>query len=53
MWGQCCDYDGCTGVPDTCDAKCAIVYNDFYDRCSGMLGIQNGKKSFYTRAIPK
>eukprot|EP01043_Picozoa_sp_COSAG02_P018310 COSAG02_NODE_853_length_16508_cov_5.643915_4_plen_297_part_00 len=33
----CCDYQGCTGVPTTCDAKCAIVYNDFFDRCWSRL----------------
>eukprot|EP01045_Picozoa_sp_COSAG04_P039863 COSAG04_NODE_11380_length_712_cov_1.265905_1_plen_198_part_10 len=33
----CCDYDGCSGVPTTCDAKCAVVYNDFFDQCSSKL----------------
>ena len=37
----CCDDDGssCTeGTPTECDAKCAIVYNDFYRRCQSFLG---------------
>lgn len=37
----CCDADGsaCThGTPDACDAKCAIVYTDFYRRCQSLLG---------------
>ena len=33
----CCDYDGCNGVPTTCDAKCAITYIDFFERCSRQL----------------
>ena len=33
----CCDYEGCSGVPTTCDAKCAIVYNDFFDQCASKL----------------
>ena len=33
----CCDYAGCNGVPNTCDAKCAIVFDDFYERCSNIL----------------
>ena len=36
----CCDDAGCTGVPDACDAKCAIAFNDFYDRCSNILALQ-------------
>ena len=39
---SCCD-DGrsCSaGVPTSCDAKCALVYNDFYDRCSSVLATQ-------------
>ena len=36
----CCDDDGCTGVPTVCDAKCAIVFDSFYDRCSTILGLQ-------------
>jgi hypothetical protein len=27
-------------VPTKCDAKCAIVFNDFFGRCEGLLGIQ-------------
>ena len=33
----CCDNtDGvcATGVPTTCDAKCAVFFVDFYDRCA-------------------
>ena len=33
----CCDYEGCTGVPTTCDAKCAIAFNGFFDRCAATL----------------
>ena len=32
----CCDSTGgvcATGVPTTCDAKCAVFFIDFYDRC--------------------
>ena len=36
----CCDQagGGCTdGSPTECDAKCAVVYVDFYERCRSML----------------
>jgi hypothetical protein len=42
----CCDLkdpnsEVCSGgTPSECDAKCAIVYNDFYSRCSRLLGAQ-------------
>ena len=29
-----------TGVPSSCDAKCAVVYNDFYGRCNRLLAAQ-------------
>eukprot|EP01043_Picozoa_sp_COSAG02_P045205 COSAG02_NODE_4112_length_5763_cov_3.743997_2_plen_659_part_00 len=32
----CCDINGgecATGVPTTCDAKCAVFFLDFYERC--------------------
>jgi hypothetical protein len=33
----CCDDDGCAGVPDECDARCAVPFVSFYDRCSTLL----------------
>ena len=34
----CCDSDQCAdGVPTECDAKCAVVFDDFYDRCQRLL----------------
>eukprot|EP01052_Picozoa_sp_SAG31_P015766 SAG31_NODE_1022_length_10309_cov_9.623874_3_plen_460_part_00 len=36
----CCGGDGAacaSGTPDECDAKCAIVYTDFYRRCEPLL----------------
>ena len=39
---KCCD-DGVScagGVPTTCDAKCALVFNDFFTRCSSVLATQ-------------
>ena len=30
-----------TGVPTTCDAKCAVFYVDFYDRCRDYINLQN------------
>ena len=33
----CCDDAACNGVPTVCDAKCAIIYDDFYERCSRQL----------------
>jgi hypothetical protein len=29
-----------TGVPTACDAKCAVVFGDFYDRCQRVLSAQ-------------
>ena len=39
----CCDSEmACAnGVPQECDAKCAIVYNDFFRRCQSLLGSFN------------
>ena len=36
----CCDAEGLCpdGTPTECDAKCAVVYNDFYRRCQSLLG---------------
>eukprot|EP01045_Picozoa_sp_COSAG04_P022352 COSAG04_NODE_2513_length_3987_cov_11.345165_3_plen_420_part_00 len=37
----CCDDDECSeGVPTVCDAKCAIAFNDFFDRCQNILMLQ-------------
>ena len=39
---QCCD-DGVScgsGVPTKCDAKCALAYIPFFDRCSAILATQ-------------
>ena len=36
----CCDDDDCQGVPTVCDAKCAVVFDGFFDRCSSILGLQ-------------
>ena len=36
----CCDDAGCTGVPTVCDAKCAIPFNDFFERCQNILELQ-------------
>eukprot|EP01052_Picozoa_sp_SAG31_P030947 SAG31_NODE_3225_length_4519_cov_2.363122_5_plen_477_part_00 len=36
----CCGTDGgscANGTPDECDARCAIVYTDFYERCESLL----------------
>eukprot|EP01050_Picozoa_sp_SAG11_P005266 SAG11_NODE_363_length_10162_cov_28.285004_12_plen_458_part_00 len=35
----CCDDGSCTGIPTQCDAKCAIVYDDFYDNCANLLAL--------------
>ena len=36
----CCADVGCSGgVPTACDAKCGVVYVDFYARCSPLLAI--------------
>ena len=39
----CCDPSagGCTGVPSHCDAKCGVVYPDFFSRCSALLPSQD------------
>ena len=38
----CCDSDNCQdGTPGSCDAKCAVVFNDFYDRCRRFLEAQS------------
>eukprot|EP01050_Picozoa_sp_SAG11_P028020 SAG11_NODE_7329_length_1160_cov_0.973610_1_plen_266_part_10 len=38
----CCDDEGsCTnGIPGECDAKCAVVFNNFYPRCQRFLASQ-------------
>lgn len=36
----CCDDGKCSGVPNRCDAKCAIEYNPFFDDCSNLLTLQ-------------
>eukprot|EP01043_Picozoa_sp_COSAG02_P008028 COSAG02_NODE_249_length_27097_cov_30.179155_17_plen_470_part_00 len=40
----CCDADdacaGADGVPARCDAKCAVTFNTFYDRCERFLATQ-------------
>eukprot|EP01052_Picozoa_sp_SAG31_P033851 SAG31_NODE_3880_length_3789_cov_8.522764_1_plen_662_part_00 len=37
----CCDHDNCpNGVPTTCDAKCAIVYDRFFNNCSDVMATQ-------------
>ena len=39
----CCDADGsaCTdGAPVQCDAKCAVVFNNFYSRCQRFMAAQ-------------
>ena len=40
----CCDTggacDGTSGVPHSCDAKCAIVYRSFYTRCQRFMSAQ-------------
>ena len=34
----CCDLDQCAGgVPTECDVKCAVTFDDFYDRCQRVL----------------
>jgi hypothetical protein len=36
----CCDGTTCSGgVPTSCDAKCAVFFVDFYDRCHSFLGV--------------
>ena len=39
----CCDTDGAcaAGVPTTCDAKCAVFFVDFYDRCQDYINLNN------------
>ena len=36
----CCDDASCNGVPTACDAKCAIVFDEFFEDCSTILGLQ-------------
>jgi hypothetical protein len=36
----CCDDADCDGVPTVCDAKCAVVFDEFFDRCSSILRLQ-------------
>ena len=40
----CCNEGGDTncagGVPTSCDAKCAMIFNEFYARCSAVLSLQ-------------
>eukprot|EP01052_Picozoa_sp_SAG31_P039557 SAG31_NODE_5511_length_2482_cov_13.541196_1_plen_374_part_00 len=48
----CCDADtSCDGgVPAHCDAKCAIVYNDFFEQCQGQLdafGMADGYEQLF------
>jgi hypothetical protein len=40
----CCDEPGMckTGVPHSCDAKCAITFVEFYNRCHRELSLQVG-----------
>ena len=46
----CCDQEGCTGVPTECDARCGVVYIDFYSRCSVLLGVYHPEDMVeYTR----
>lgn len=33
----CCDGGTCDGLPTTCDAKCAIMYNGFFEQCQTRL----------------
>eukprot|EP01052_Picozoa_sp_SAG31_P037529 SAG31_NODE_4860_length_2902_cov_1.736354_1_plen_855_part_00 len=42
----CCS-DGCPdGVPTECDAKCAVVYTDFYSECQHQLEASLGHERF-------
>eukprot|EP01052_Picozoa_sp_SAG31_P040296 SAG31_NODE_5801_length_2316_cov_10.455241_2_plen_297_part_00 len=48
----CCDADtSCDGgVPAHCDAKCAIVFNDFFEQCQGQLdafGMADGYEQLF------
>eukprot|EP01052_Picozoa_sp_SAG31_P029427 SAG31_NODE_2924_length_4905_cov_58.193300_4_plen_268_part_01 len=48
----CCDADtSCDGgLPAHCDAKCAIVYNDFFGQCQGQLdrfGMADGYEQLF------
>ena len=46
----CCDQGGCTGVPTECDARCGVVYVDFFSRCSALLGVYHPEAMVeYTR----
>jgi hypothetical protein len=42
----CCDEPGIckTGVPKSCDAKCAITFVEFYNRCHRVLALRVAKK---------
>lgn len=44
----CCDDGGscADGVPATCDAKCAVAFAPFYDRCSSILATQIDPTNF-------
>ena len=44
----CCDDSACQGAPTTCDAKCAIAYNDFFDQCNAKLAQSDIVMSEYT-----
>ena len=37
----CCDDGPCTGVPTECDARCGVVFVDFFARCSEVLRVYN------------
>eukprot|EP01048_Picozoa_sp_COSAG05_P005924 COSAG05_NODE_365_length_10774_cov_121.347822_9_plen_572_part_00 len=39
----CCDTDGAcaAGVPNTCDAKCAVFFVGFYNRCDDYINLQS------------
>ena len=38
----CCDLrtGDCEGVPNSCDARCGIVFPGFFDRCQPVLALQ-------------
>jgi hypothetical protein len=44
----CCDEPGMckTGVPQTCDAKCAITFVEFYNRCHKVLALRVAAKQY-------
>eukprot|EP01046_Picozoa_sp_COSAG06_P048732 COSAG06_NODE_7347_length_2536_cov_382.057037_1_plen_358_part_10 len=35
----CCDDGACTGVPTECDARCGVVFVDFFARCAEVLRV--------------